>query len=302
VEARWLLTSLQGEKVAVLETSQACGLSRLSAEERNPVLTGTQGVGELILKAIEAGVSILITGIGGSGTNDGGAGMAEALGYRFYDETGQLLRAVPKELARCVRVEKPAQLILPRILVASDVVNPLLGIRGATRVYGPQKGLQSDQIEPLEEILKRLSQTVIRDCAVDLTESSGAGAAGGLGWGLMTFCGAQMESGFSLIARVTGLEDRIRQADFVVTGEGSLDGQTLEGKTPHGVAGLAKKQGKPVFAVAGRILEEEKLEDIFDALMPIATRPMTLEESCASAADLLQQAGKRMGHWIRVRV
>jgi glycerate kinase len=294
VEGEWLLVSIGGERVAVVETSQACGLYRIQETERDLMRSSTQGVGDLFRSIASVGVSKIVAGIGGSATNDLGIGMAEALGFQFWDEKGERVEGIPRNFLKIDRITAPDSLSLPPITVASDVVNPLLGPRGATRVYGFQKGLKLGEVEPMERGHAHVVEVVRRDFGIDFSEREGAGAAGGLGYGLMSFCGAELQSGFDWMARAIGLERKIQEADVIVTGEGSLDSQTLEGKTVCGILRLARIYGKPVYAIAGRIGDEELLRDFFTGMTSIMEPGMTEEESKRNATELTRKAAERM--------
>ena len=228
-------------------------------------------------------------GIGGSATNDGGIGMAAALGYRFIGENGETLAAVPANLPMIHAIEPPDALHLPRIVAACDVDNPLLGPNGATCVYGPQKGVASEQIEFFERGLERLAEIVRRDLHVDFRNQPGAGAAGGLGFGLMSFCNAEIRSGFDLVAEFVRLEEAIAGSDLVVTAEGRIDAQTLHGKGPFGVARLARKRGKRVVAFCG-LLECGVCagKQTFDAIFAVVRPGVTLEQALQDPASELQ--------------
>ncbi|MES2309977.1 MAG: glycerate kinase [Verrucomicrobiota bacterium] len=294
VEGEWLRTVIQGEKTAVIETSQACGLFRILENERQLMKSSTFGVGEFFEKVSSQGITKIIAGIGGSATNDMGTGMAEALGYRFLNQNNEELKAIPANFLSIDKIGPPREWKIPRVVVASDVVNPLLGERGATQVYGFQKGLKKDEVEPMERAHQYLVEIIRRDLGVDYSSREGAGAAGGLGYGLMTFCRAEMRSGFDLIAETTGLEEKIKSADLIVTGEGSLDSQTLEGKTAFGILRLANLYQKPVMAIAGRLADEEKLKTAFYAMTAIMEEGMTVDESKRYAYALTRKAAVRM--------
>jgi glycerate kinase len=195
-----------------------------------------------------------------------------------------------------VRIRRPDQLTLPKIVAAVDVKNPLLGKNGATRVFGPQKGATEDTIEILERALTRLADVVANEFGFDYRNERGAGAAGGLGFGLMSFCGAKIRPGFDVVAEAVGLEAKIKAADIVITGEGSLDRQTLEGKTPAGVARLARKLGKRVFAIVGRAANDQEVRGIFDAVYENARPGMTEEENMKRAAELLRENARELAN------
>jgi glycerate kinase len=295
VRAEFLLSG----KPAVIESSQANGLYLIPLSDRDITRSSTFGVGQLILAAIAAGAESILIGIGGSATNDAALGLAAALGCAFLDRDGKKVDPIPANIRRIARIDSSEMPPLPPITVACDVANPLLGERGATRVYGPQKGLLPGQADEMEASLRRLAELANAHFGTDFTATPGAGAAGGLGYGLMTFCHARLESGFQCIAKSLGAEERIANADLVVTAEGSLDAQTLEGKTPHGVSQLARKHRKPVYALAGRLADEEILLPHFDGIASLVNAPMTIEEAIANAPNLLEKAAARLAHTIR---
>jgi glycerate kinase len=283
---------LADPRTAVMEMSAAAGLWRIAVDERNLLRADTFGVGEMIKDALGRDAKELLIGLGGSATNDGGFGAAQALGFRFLANEHEI--ETPAELVNLARITKPAQRIPITIVAAVDVRNPLLGPRGATRTFGPQKGGTAEQIETLEAALIRLADVVASDLGCDFRDTPGAGAAGGLGFGLMTFCGATIKSGFDVVAELIGLKAAIAKADVVITGEGRLDEQTLEGKAPAGVARLARESGKRVFAIAGSSSEAPALRDQFEAIVILARPPITPEESVARAAELLQERAREL--------
>ena len=305
---------IENQKLAVIEMSEAAGMRRLSENERDPLRANTFGVGEMILDAAKRGAHEMIIGLGGSATNDGGFGMARALGFGFdcghdHGHNGELVT----ELVGLKRISFPSPssspagrggreapgegaihfpttahaLSLPKIIAAVDVQNPLLGQNGATRVFGPQKGATADKIDILERALARLADVVSQQFGVDYRNEPGAGAAGGLGFGLISFCGAEIRPGFDVVAEAIDLESKIKEADFVITGEGSLDRQTLEGKTPAGVARLARRLGKRVFAIVGRASEDRQPREMFDGVYELGG---TIPE----AAHLLQERARQL--------
>lgn len=253
ISAQW---GVLGDRVtAVLEMAAASGLPLLRDDERDPRITSTRGTGELILAAAASGAQRIVIGIGGSATNDGGAGMARAFGYRFLDADGRDLPEGGAALARLARIEGQTdpRLIRPAIDVACDVRNPLLGAEGATAVYGPQKGATPEIQRELEAALTRYADVVERFVGRDVRSVPGAGAAGGLGAGLIAFIDARLVSGASLVLDAVGFDKRLVGADLVVTGEGRIDGQSVYGKLTHAVTVAATRRGIPVVAVAGII-------------------------------------------------
>ena len=296
-------------KLAVMEMSEAAGMKRLRPNEFDVDLATTFGVGEMILDAAERDARQIIIGLGGSATNDGGFGMARALGFQFFAGRKQLNGPI-HELDKLMHIVAPApaasRLPLPegedrgegealaKIIAAVDVKNPLLGQNGATRVFGPQKGATPNQIGELERALTRLADVVAEQFGFDYRDKPGAGAAGGIGFGLMSFCGATIRPGFDVVAESIGLEAKMKDVDLVITGEGSLDRQTLEGKTPAGVARLARKLGKRVFAIVGRATEDRQARQLFDGVYQNARTGMSEEENMKKAADLLRENARKL--------
>jgi glycerate 2-kinase len=286
---------LRDRALAVMEMSEAAGMWRIASRERDPVRANTYGAGEMLLEAGRLGARKVIIGLGGSATNDGGFGMARALGFRFLDRNGVELKGPVSDLLGLDQVLRPRDLSLPDLIGAADVRNPLLGGRGATRTFGSQKGATPEQLEALEQALARLADVVARDLGCDFREAAGAGAAGGLGFGLMSFGGATLRPGFDLVAEMLDLDAAIQRADAVITGEGSLDDQTLEGKAPAGVARLARKRGKRVFAIVGCATQNPNVLQVFDGVIALAKRPVTPEESIARTPELLCERARELG-------
>ena len=284
---------IQKRKLAVMEMNEAAGMRRLSESERDPLRANTFGVGEMILDASRRGAQKMIIGLGGSATNDGGFGMAGALGFWFFNDRGQEIEKVV-DLVELQRIKRKQAFNLPRIIAAADVRNPLLGENGATRVFGPQKGATSEEIDMLERALTKFANVVSKDLGVDYRDEAGAGAAGGLGFGLMSFCSAVIRPGFDVVAESVGLESKMKDVDVVITGEGSLDRQTLEGKTPAGVARLARKLGKRVFAIVGRASEDRQVRELFDEVYVLAQPGMSEKENIARAAELLWERAREL--------
>ncbi|MBX3743468.1 MAG: glycerate kinase [Akkermansiaceae bacterium] len=283
--AEYGVADLQGVRTAFIEMSAASGIWRVAEEDRAPRAATTYGTGMLIRHAVEAtGAERIYIGIGGSVTNDGGAGMAVALGVRLLDENGGELDGSPISLMSLAEVDELARLRLPEMIVACDVDNPLCGGRGASAVFGPQKGATPDDVGFLDAALERLSEV---SRGGDIARTPGAGAAGGLGFGLMRFAGAELMAGFDIVADALQLAGRISAADLVITGEGSLDAQTLGGKGPAGVAAMARQAGKPVVAVAGRA--EDAALPLFDHVMTLERFALPRERSMAEAADWLEK-------------
>ena len=272
---------------AVMEMSAASGLAIVQDLELKPFTASTLGTGILIQSALAKGARRILIGIGGSATNDGGLGVALALGYAFK-KGGQAFAPTLETLLEADRIERPATLPAFELIVACDVDNPLLGPRGATRVYGPQKGVRD--FVWFEQRLAHLADLARRDLGVDPRDVPGAGAAGGLGFGLMAFLGGRLVSGFDMVATQVGLEARIAAADLVVTGEGRLDAQSLQGKGPVGVARLARRLGKKIVGVAGAVDDSAALRAQFDLLIAIKPAAMPLDEAMRRTGELIESA------------
>ncbi len=286
---------IENDKRAVFEMSEVAGLRSLSGKPFDLSRSTTFGVGEIILEAAGAGATEIIIGLGGSVTNDGGFGMACALGYLFSSSDGGILSADVLDLTNLQRVAKPETgLRGAKILAAADVMNRLLGPEGATRVFASQKGADAIQVENLEQALTKFADVVERDLGVLGRERAGAGAAGGLGFGLVAFCGAEIRSGFELVAKATGLERKMAAADVVVTGEGRLDSQTLAGKAPGQVAAMASSLGKRVFAVVGRADEDERLRAMFEGIFEVAGDGRIDSAAVRRAPELLRAGGRSL--------
>lgn len=285
-------------KTAVIEMASASGLPLVPIDKRNPMITTTYGTGELIKSALDNECKALIVGIGGSATTDGGAGMAQALGVKLLDKDGKDIPKGGEGLKYLCKIdisELDPRLSEITTTVACDVDNPLVGKRGAPAVFGPQKGATSEMVKLLDEYLDKYADIIKRDLGVDVKEVPGAGAAGGLGAGLMAFLGAKLKSGIDIVIEASGLNQIIIDADIVITGEGKIDSQTVYGKTPIGVAKTAKKYNIPVIAFAGNISDDSHIvyENGIDALMSIISYPMTLEMAMDRSSELLTNAVER---------
>jgi glycerate kinase len=285
---------LRERATAVLEMSEAAGLWRLSPNDRDPLRANTFGVGEMLLAATARGAREVIVGLGGSATNDGGFGLARALGFRFLNRAAVELTGPVSDLLDLEHISPPQDLILPRVAAAVDVRNPLLGANGATRIFGPQKGATPDQMAVLENALVRLADVVARDLGCDFRNARGAGAVGGLGFGLLSFCGAELRPGFDVVADAIGLEAKMKTFDVVITGEGSLDRQTLEGKTAAGVARFARRLGKRVFAIVGRANEDREVRELFEGVYPLVSSAISSARAIEQTASLLRERGREL--------
>ena len=285
-------------RTAVIEMARTSGLALVAVEDRNPLVATTYGLGQAIRDALDSGFRRFILGIGGSATNDAGAGMAQALGARLLDANGDDLPHGGAALADLHRIDLSG--LDPRvagsdIAVACDVTNPLTGPEGASAVYGPQKGATPEMVALLDAALAHLAAVVRRDLGVEIDAVPGAGAAGGLGGGMIGFLGGHLEAGVDIVLETVGLDSRLEGARLVITGEGSVDYQTVYNKAPIGVARLAKARGIPVVAIAGSL--GERYKDVhdhgIDAVLAITSRPMTLEEASAQVEALVADAAEQ---------
>ena len=300
VDAKWLLLADGG---AVVEMAQASGLVLVKEQDRNVRKADTFGTGELIRAALDAGCRRLIVGIGGSATNDGGMGMLRALGASFLGAAGEIIE--PGNLDKLIRVDFSGfdtRVAQCSFTVACDVANPLIGPEGASVVFGPQKGASPEDVTHMDSCLRRLSDVVAAAMGCDRSKDPGAGAAGGLGWSLTQCCGARMRPGIDIVLDAAGFEEALDGAGLVITGEGSLDGQSAMGKTPVGVAARARKRGVPVAAIAGTLGRgHEAVYDMgIDCAAGIAPGPMPLEDAMGRAEELIWQASARLARAIRL--
>jgi glycerate kinase len=285
-------------RTAFIEMAAASGLVLVPDARRNPTLTTTRGTGDLIRAALDLDVERIVLGIGGSATNDGGSGMAQAIGFRLLDADGQELPPGGGSLDRldCIDAsDRDPRLDRVELAVACDVTNPLCGPNGASAVYGPQKGADPSMVQQLDRNLAHLAEVIARDLGCSVAELPGAGAAGGLGAGLVAFAGGTLQRGVELIAQTVGLADRLKAADLCLTAEGSLDAQTAHGKTIAGVARSAAEYGCPVLAIAGGIQPgaEVLLDRGVSAYFSLCDRPMSLDDALAHASSLLERAAEQ---------
>ena len=297
ISAHWGV--LGDGRTAVIEMAAASGLPLVPKEKRDPRVTTTYGTGELIKAALADGLAKIIIGIGGSATNDGGTGMARALGVRFLDAAGREVAAGGGSLAEICQIDTAGldpRLKNTEIVVACDVDNPLCGTRGASAVFGPQKGATPEMVQQLDAGLAKFASCARQATGRDVAEKAGAGAAGGLGAGLMFFTPAQLKPGVEIVLDAVGFSDVVRDADFVITGEGRTDFQTAFGKAPVGVAKVAKAHGAPVFCISGGLGDgaDDVLAQGIDAVMSICDRPLSLEECMAAGAQLIEPAAARL--------
>lgn len=286
-------------KTAIIEMAAASGLPLILEEEKNPLITTSYGTGQLIKDALDKDCRNIIIGLGGSATNDGGIGMAKALGVKFLDNEGNDIGEGGGSLGKlnCIDTSNIDQRIKNcTITAACDVDNPLCGSRGASHVFGPQKGADSAMVEILDKNLAHYAEIIKNTLSVDIANTPGAGAAGGLGAGVMAFLNASMKKGIDIVIELTKLEEKIKDADLVFTGEGMIDFQTAFGKTPFGVAKISKKYDIPVITIAGGIGKdaESLYEKGFDSIFSIVDKPMSLDTAIENSSILIEKTTERI--------
>ncbi|EOI5730033.1 glycerate kinase [Cronobacter malonaticus] len=286
-------------ETAVVEMAAASGLHLVPTAQRDPRITTSYGTGELILAALERGVKAIIIGIGGSATNDGGAGMMQALGARFLDGEGRELAPGGAALARLARLDLSAldpRLAQVSVTVACDVDNPLCGEKGASAVFGPQKGATPAMVTELDAALRRFGEQLEAATGKTIISAPGAGAAGGMGAALLGMLNAELRPGIEIIIESLGLAQAVRDADLVITGEGRLDSQSIHGKTPIGVARVAKQFQRPVVAIAGSLTRDYQIvhEHGIDAAFSVIDRIVTLQEALDDAERNLRVTARNV--------
>jgi glycerate kinase len=303
VDAAW--GWLPQSHTAIIEMAEASGLQLVPPGKRDACISSTFGTGELIRAALDVGAQRVILAIGGSATNDGGAGAMQALGVKLLDAQGQKLAPGGLALAQLARIDMGE--IDPRLAevqfdIAADVNNPLCGPHGASAIFGPQKGASAEQVQQLDRALGHFAERCAQVLNKDVRDEPGSGAAGGLGFAAKAFLGAQFKAGVEVVAELVGLEDAVKGADLVITGEGRFDAQTLRGKTPFGVARIARQHGVPVIVLAGTLGEgyQALYEHGIDAAFALASGPMTLEQACAEAPRLLRERASDVARVWRV--
>ncbi|TKU29642.1 glycerate 2-kinase [Citrobacter sp. wls718] len=297
VNASWGMSG--GGNTAFIEMAAASGLALVPPEKRNPLVTTSRGTGELILKALESGAQNIIIGIGGSATNDGGAGMVQALGAKLCDANGTDIGyggGCLNSLNTIDILGLDPRLKTCSIRVACDVTNPLTGENGASRIFGPQKGATEERIIELDRNLSHFADIIKKSLRVDVKNVPGAGAAGGMGAALMAFLGAELRSGIEIVTQALNLEEHIHDCTLVVTGEGRLDSQSIHGKVPVGVASVAKKYHKPVIGIAGSLTRDVGVVHQYgiDAVFSVLTSIGTLEEAFRGAFDNIYRSSRNI--------
>ena len=294
-------------KTAVIEMARASGLELVSPEDRNPLITTTYGTGELILAALDQGVEKIIVGIGGSATNDGGAGMLQALGVQLLDSDGNPLNHGGAALAGLSSIDASqmdSRLQSVEFVAACDVDNPLTGNNGASAIFGPQKGAGATMVQQLDKCLGQFARVIKQDLEVDVDKVPGAGAAGGMGAALLAFLGASLKPGIDIVMDAVSLAEQVKGACLVITGEGRIDGQTAQGKTPVGVARIAKAENISVVALTGSVGDgvEAVYEQGIDALFPVVHGAVNLEEAFQKGAENLTRAARNLAAVIQLPV
>ncbi|EHH2447894.1 glycerate kinase [Vibrio vulnificus] len=291
---------LLGEgKTAVIEMAAASGLHLVTPDQRNPLITTTFGTGELIKAALDHGVEHIIVGIGGSATNDGGIGMAQALGIKLLDAQGNALGHGGGELAKLATIDcsqLDPRLAQVRLEVACDVDNPLCGTKGASAVFGPQKGATPEMVKILDENLAHYAAIIKQQLGADVRDMAGAGAAGGMGAALLGLLNAELRPGIEIVMDAVHLDEIVADADLVITGEGRIDSQTIHGKTPIGVARTAKKHGLPVIGIAGCLSADCGVvhEHGLDAVFAVVNRSVDLPTALAEAAENVELTARNV--------
>lgn len=291
VEATWGI--LGDEKTAVIEMAEASGLPLIKKDNLDPLRASSYGTGQLIKQALDLGCTKVVLGIGGSATNDGGVGMSSALGGKFLDENGKELAPGGGSLnclAKVVTDDLDPRIVHTEILVACDVVNPLCGPNGASAIYGPQKGATPGSIKILDSALHHYAKVLRKQLSINVLDIPGAGAAGGLGAGLLAFLQGKLRPGIEVVLEAIDLQKELQNADLVITGEGKTDEQTSFGKAPMGVGNLAKDNNVPVICVSGSLVSEYEILDNYgvNACFSIINQPMTLEESMSKTNYLIE--------------
>ncbi len=284
---------------AIIEMAAASGLHLVPTDKRNPLITTTRGTGELIAAALEHNVDHIIIGIGGSATNDGGTGMASALGVRFLDENGQEIEEGGGYLSSLAGIDiscMDARLAGVKIEVACDVDNPLIGPKGASAIFGPQKGATPEVVKQLDKNLEHYAAIIDRDIGIKIANVPGAGAAGGLGGGLLAFMQADLKRGVDIVIEATRLSQLVADADLVITGEGKIDSQTIFGKTPIGVARTAKNFSISVIAIAGNAASDSNVvyEHGIDAVFSIVPGVVSLQKAFQNAEDYVERTARNI--------
>ncbi|MEG3135194.1 glycerate kinase [Rouxiella sp. T17] len=293
------------EKIAFIEMAAASGLESVPQAKRNPLKTTSYGTGELIKSALDRGVDHCIIGIGGSATNDGGAGMMQALGAKLLDKQGKEIGYGGGALAELATIdvsELDSRIKDCRFEVACDVTNPLTGKNGASAIFGPQKGATPEMVTQLDGYLKQYAEVIKRDLGIEVDNVPGAGAAGGMGAALHGFCQADLRQGIDIVTEALGLDALVKDATLVITGEGRIDSQSINGKVPIGVARVAKRYNKPVIAIGGSLTKDVDVvfDHGIDAVFSVLYSICSLEDALANAADNLRKSARNIAATLKL--
>lgn len=297
---------LPSTRTAIIELASASGLRLLSATDRDPLHCSSNGTGELIAHALDQGATSILLCIGGSATVDGGSGILQALGYRFLDKSDNELLFMPERLQKLASIDHSKAHVRLRdcsIIILCDVRNRLLGEQGAARVFGPQKGADKDAVEKLESALQQFRDIVLKQTGIDMAAFDHGGAAGGTAAGLAALLNAGLKNGTDEFLEMTNFNKALGRSDLVITGEGSLDEQTLHGKAPFGVAVRARALGIPVIGLAGRVplVKEPVMEPYFDAILPIGNEPAELEQAFRNTRENLIRTANQLGNLLALQ-
>lgn len=297
---------LGNKTTAVIEMASASGIQLVKREERNPLIATTYGSGELIKAALDKGIKHIVMGIGGSATNDGGAGMIQALGGKLKDKDGNEISFGGGSLDKVCSIDLKdldSRLKDVKIEVACDVTNPFVGENGASAVFGPQKGATPEMVEILDNNLKHFAEVIKKDLGKDIADVEGAGAAGGLGGALLAFLNGELKRGIEIVIQHTRLAEKVKEVDYLFTGEGSIDNQTIFGKTPVGVAKVAKKENVKVFAFAGRV--GNGVENLYpagiDAIFGILPKVCNIDEALQEGKENLEKCVENVVRAINIK-
>jgi len=291
---------------AVIELADASGIRLLQPLDLDPLHATTYGTGELIQQALDKGVNRIIIGIGGSATVDGGTGILEALGIRFLNNRNEILKGLPENLVHLAAIDLSGldkRILNCELIILCDVKNKLLGETGASKIFGPQKGASVEDVEKLENALAKFRDIALRETGTDMAVIQHGGAAGGVAAGLAVFCNAKLVNGIDYFLTITEFDKALQKADLVITGEGSIDAQTLEGKGPYGVAAKAKEKNIPVIGIAGRVplTTGTQLEKYFDVLLAINNEPFEMEMAIKNTKDNLVRTAKLLGDLLAIQ-
>jgi glycerate 2-kinase len=293
--------SFVGDDLAIVEMSAASGLWRLKTHELDPMVASTFGTGIQIRQLIDENVPLILIGLGGSATSDAGLGMAAAIGYKFYTNNGDPIVPCPARFRDIALIQPPENPRVAECIGLSDVENRLTGPKGALHTFGPQKGFKPSEIEQLDHDLSELVSRIESQLGTNFADMPRSGAAGGLGYGIRTFLGGELRSGFDFLADSAKLRDHVLDADLVITGEGKLDRQTLHGKGPFGVAAMARECGKPVIAIAGLIEDAEQLAPLFIKIASLVDQDTPVEHALLNAPGVLYDRVRSLAAMFRLR-